>query len=58
MGEEKKALVISIFLIRLQSDVISSLYFACSKETAAVTVDMTAFVIDCSIEGSMEQLGI
>ena len=58
MVEEKEALVTSIFLIRLRSDVISFSYFACSKKTAAVIADITAFLIDCSTEGSMEQLGM
>lgn len=58
MREEEKALTTSIFSIRLQSDIILSLFFAYSKETATVTADIIALVIDYSTERSMEWLGM
>lgn len=51
-------LVISIFLIRLRNNVISSLYFTCPKDIAAVIVDMIVLIIDCLIKRFIEWLSI
>lgn len=58
VGEDEEALVTSIFLIRLWSDIILSSCFACSEKIAIVTADVIALAINYSTEGFMKWLGM
>lgn len=52
--KEGKTLGISVFLIKLQSDIISFLCFAFIIVITAVTANIIALAIDCLTAESME----
>lgn len=50
---KERRLATNIFFISLQNNIITSLYFACSKEKVTVMADITAFAINNLIEESI-----
>lgn len=56
--KKDKRFEIKIFLVKLQNNSMLSLYFAYIAVIAAITTDITVFVINCLIAKSIEWLDI